>query len=395
MWIDNVTLEVSLGFGSGPFATSPTWTNVTTDVRSLDIQRGRQSVRSVFSAGTARIVLDNTSGDYSPNNTSGPHYPDVTLGVPVRIRATYNVTTYDVFYGYVTRLPLVFQDPNEARVMMEATEQYALLHGYYLVAQTYAEQSSELTLGDIADDAGWPTAWRNFDTGVTDVAGITYTGAAGALIDNIAHAEQGTLFQARDGKLTFYNRTHYDGATKLLTWGSAGYPIANAMFEYGSDYFVNRAAITGADNVTATATEAVSLNANGPSPWQNGTISNPLLISEPYSQNVAEWMVERYSGIRMGVRAFDVYPELFPSNLYPKILGSDTELGAFEEVTYTPPAGSTITQEVRVERIRHRITPGHWVTTLGVYPADAIETETDWWILGEAGSQLGTTTRLA
>jgi hypothetical protein len=44
-WSSVVTLLVEFGFGSGPLATTPSFTDVVSDVRGMTITRGRSSVR--------------------------------------------------------------------------------------------------------------------------------------------------------------------------------------------------------------------------------------------------------------------------------------------------------------------------------------------------------------
>lgn len=51
-------------------AAIPAWTDVTSDVRSFSVSRGRDTELSEFDAGSCTIVLDNRDRAYDPNNNA-------------------------------------------------------------------------------------------------------------------------------------------------------------------------------------------------------------------------------------------------------------------------------------------------------------------------------------
>lgn len=109
----HVVLEVSIGFASNPNVAigSTVWTDVSADVRSFDTSRGRQYELDRFEAGTATIVLNNRHRKYDPTNTSSPHSPNVKPMRRVRIRATHNAITYDVWHGFIESIVLEYPTP--------------------------------------------------------------------------------------------------------------------------------------------------------------------------------------------------------------------------------------------------------------------------------------------
>jgi hypothetical protein len=339
------------------------------------------------------LVIDNTDGEYDPNNSGATHYGDLNLGTPVRIRATYNAVTYGLFFGHVSRWPLAYETPNEARIELEVTEGLAIIRRFHLEAQAYSEESVDTRIGNILDDVGWPAPPRDLDTAVTDkVAAITYTGTAGGLLDQVVDAEQGTLFMAGDRAVTFYNRVHYSSATAVATFSDDGadIPYSDPELAYTDDLLVNDSTVTGADGVAASASDATSIATYGPSPSDLGTIDNEVIHSEPYALGVAEWLVAKYKDIAVQVVGLTIWPQKAPSTIWPQALGRD--LGDVVNVEFTPPNSDTLDQDVRIEQITHEVTPGFWRTSFGVYPLASIETN-DYWILGT--SQLGTGTVLA
>ncbi len=85
-------VEVAFNAGWNTPAASRTWTDVTAyalKVEGLGINVGRRDERSVADPNTLNLVLDNRDGRFTPAKTTGAYYPNVKLGRPIRITATY------------------------------------------------------------------------------------------------------------------------------------------------------------------------------------------------------------------------------------------------------------------------------------------------------------------
>lgn len=101
---------VEIAFDDSPYAVSPTWTAVTSYVRSMTVDRGRSDDWSDFD-GSASVVLDNRDRRFDPFNTTSPYWDGTTNStklVPrrqIRIRAQTveggTTTTHDVFRGFI------------------------------------------------------------------------------------------------------------------------------------------------------------------------------------------------------------------------------------------------------------------------------------------------------
>lgn len=96
---DTASYQVLLRFSATSAA------DITADVLQFAVARRMARVFDSLDAGTADIVLDNASGDYSPARTSGPYGSLLKPRVAVEIKAT-NPVTYPntlrpFFYGYV------------------------------------------------------------------------------------------------------------------------------------------------------------------------------------------------------------------------------------------------------------------------------------------------------
>lgn len=95
---------VEIAFSDGPYTVSPTWTDVTAYVTALSTNRGRDGDWDEFT-GTANVTLLNTDRRFDPFYTSGPYYGNLKPRRQIRIRSTWNGTTYDVFRGFIQGWP--------------------------------------------------------------------------------------------------------------------------------------------------------------------------------------------------------------------------------------------------------------------------------------------------
>jgi hypothetical protein len=389
-WSADVTLIVEFGFGSGPLAATPTFTDVVTAVRGLTITRGRSSVRSSFDAGSCTIILDNTDGEFDPNNSQSTYAGNMEVGTPVRIRATYGVTTYPLFYGSVTRWPLTYPHSGKDGVaVVDCGENLAVLNTTRLSA-SYSQEGSDDRIDNVLDDADWPAAARDLDAQSTPVAAVDYEGDALTAILAAVDAEQGEFFIAKNGDATFLNRVAFSTASSQATFNpGTNLDYRDVQLAYDNDFLINHALITAANDQMGEASDVTSISDHGES-FYEATIDT--VISGAYATNVADWIVGKNKDVTVRVTGLSISPQVDPSTLWPEVL--DRELQDLITVTVDPPgAGDTLTQVVGVEGIQHDITPGVWMVSYTCHPLSAFEVA-DYWILGTS-DDLDTDTVLA
>jgi hypothetical protein len=101
---------VEIAFTDGPYVVSPSWTDVTTYVRGMEISRGVNDDWTLVADGLASVTLSNRDRRFDPFNASGPYYGNLLPRRQIRIRATYAATTYDVFRGFISGWPPEWTD---------------------------------------------------------------------------------------------------------------------------------------------------------------------------------------------------------------------------------------------------------------------------------------------
>lgn len=99
------TLTVEVAFADDP-GDGTTWTDITSRVRAGSIRVGRTDEREAYQTGSLSLTLDNRDRALDPFNASSPYAGNLTPRKDIRVQATYNSITYDLFYGQVARWPV-------------------------------------------------------------------------------------------------------------------------------------------------------------------------------------------------------------------------------------------------------------------------------------------------
>lgn len=418
---DYVDLKIEFGFGSGPFASSPTWTDVSTDVKAGTWVRGRSSVQSDFPAGSGTLWLDNTDGDYYPWNTSGSYSPDVTVGVPVRITASITGATgltenandaavtlqgdaelvaedYPLFYGYVSAWPTTFPTNAEELVSVQIVERIGRLAGRTTeIAASLGK--TDLIISSLILNADWPSAARDLDDGVAvariSLGDILYAPEADLFehLRFVAQVEQGHFFQAKNGDARFINRTAAATQSSQATFGPDDGELAyvDVTVRYDDDGLQNEAVVIPVDWVfdIQTASDSTSVTDHGA---RTALVQNPWIRSGPDALNVAEWIVGRNKDVRSRIVGMVVDPAGDPA-LWGEVLERELRDVITVEASY-PGSAVQLSQDVAVELMAHSFdASGSWVVEYGLHPLSDIEQNT-YWVLGTS-DDLDTDTILA
>jgi hypothetical protein len=118
---------VSIAFDDGPYVASPTWTDVSSYVRSLSTDRSRPDDWGNFT-GSALVELDNLTRLFDPFYTAGTYYGKLLPRRQIKIEATYSSVTYPVFRGFIDGWPSAWTDAGkDSTVTIQCYDALSLL----------------------------------------------------------------------------------------------------------------------------------------------------------------------------------------------------------------------------------------------------------------------------
>lgn len=242
------------------------WT-IIPGVQHITITRGRQNELGKIEAGRATLIIDNTSGNLSPENTASIYYPYLAFSststfapmIPIRIRCVWLGTTYYLFYGFTKFRPI---DPSMGRqtVTIQATDLFLKLNRLHMEDITPGAQKAGARLAQMLSNYGHLADFfvfaAHFDTGVVTLASKTYSSVSDVVLpklEDVCFAESGIFFVAGNGDLVFHDQSHRTTVTRstvsqVTIGGSAGGSIpfreGGMAYEYVEDYMLNRVFIT-------------------------------------------------------------------------------------------------------------------------------------------------------
>jgi hypothetical protein len=184
---------------------------------TVTTRRGANRVESPilrYEAGTVTVVLDNRDRRFDPSNLSGPY---VSAGVtqvqpmrPVRIRATWNGVTYELFSGYADRWEVGYDKawPSYSTCTLTATDATKVLSNYVrgAVGAVGAGEDSGARATRILNSVSWSATARMIRTGDTTVQATTLAGDAWTELLLTQDTEIGECYLDAGGRVVFRNR---------------------------------------------------------------------------------------------------------------------------------------------------------------------------------------------
>jgi hypothetical protein len=240
------------------------YTNVTDDLVSFSIRRGRSNDQAQLMAGSYSFRLRDQSGKYNPANTSSSLSPDVVPFKVVRLTATFSGTDYPLFYGFITNISNN-ADPDSAITSFQCSDLFAWLTLRRPTISATGSTNTGGAIGVVLDAIEWPVSLRDLDTGDT-ISDFSADGTKTcmALIKELLDSELGHFFIAGDGKATFKDRnSRYASTTSLSTIDGADDTLMSFKSTNSVSTIFNAATFTRSGGSAQTSTDTTSINLYG------------------------------------------------------------------------------------------------------------------------------------
>lgn len=396
------TLSVAIAFASDPMDTAPLFEDISAFVLEIpEIRRGRARLRDRMAAGTARVILDNKGGDFTPGNWRSSYAGNLVPMRRIRISATWGLNTYAIFNGFVERWPPNEPGGADGTVEIECVDGFAWLAAIPVTTSRGVENAAARAIA-LKSTAGWTIGdylpIGSPDGALTTVAAVTLSNEPilAHLLD-LADAEDGLIYMDQANFLSLQGR-HYrllntratdvqlllgdsDDTTTSWVLGTsalgltttlrpAGWsagddperPYIRVDMSYDVQDIINESRVTPSGGAEQVASDALSQRRYG----TRARVRSLLLTSTTEAADRAAWEVaqNREAQIR-----FDAVTTsgLRDAELWPELLG--LELSDRVEVRVRRIGHAAIARQSHVEQIVHRNLVGAWETTLGLSQA--------------------------
>lgn len=219
---------------------------------SFESFRGRRSFMkpngqgfSPVETGTARIILDNSSGRYDGWNTSSALYPYVKAGkkIRVRIRDLDSGTIYPVFTGVTIDIETIGYGA-DAKVVLKCEDGWYFLRNiivlfsyaqYQVAGSSYSTGTfSNIQLEDVINNILGGVHWVSGTSieEATDHIPHWWTSnnvIAGDMLHDVASSFMGYFFIDADGVATYYDRTSARTSVQTYTQSQVLKDIGNSQ----------------------------------------------------------------------------------------------------------------------------------------------------------------------
>jgi hypothetical protein len=241
---DNGIIGVST-FGSSDVII-PT-VDLTPDVYSISIRRGRNILKDTYDAGTAIVRVLDPLGYFNPQNPDSPYFGYLVPLRKLRISATTATADHFLFSGYVNDYRYTFPVGQEtAYVDILCTDGFRLLQmsNIATVADTAAGQTTGTRINKILDDVQFPNSMRQISTG--DATCIADTGTVRTTLDAIKNAEfsegLGAFYMSPDGSAVYKSRSEVTASladTAIAFNQTTGIPYRNVKYAFDDKLIIN------------------------------------------------------------------------------------------------------------------------------------------------------------
>lgn len=392
------TQKVEIGFdltsNGGPFLTlddpvagkldDPDWVlagtifyNITNDVRSVQINRGKADYINNVSAGECIVQLSNLNRYYDPTYAAGPYYGQIVPKREVRI-STNNIIQ---FTGLIDDWNLIYEPGGDATSTLVASDGFVFLNNQTLPGGTATAQLSGARVNAVLDspDVQWPELLRDIDTGIHNLGADVIPDNQNVLsyLQLVETSEGGRLFINKQGFVVFRDQTITVGTATpvhLSDDGTGiGYETMNVV--YGSEELYNEVVLTSAiTDTTVIVRDTDSISQYG---IFNLTQSDLLMSSDSQLTEWATNLANRFSEPEFRFDSIQVRVSSLATVDENAILA--LELGDVVKVTFTPSnIPPAISKYAEIIRINQEIdTDGEHIITFGFATIDYVG-----WLLG-------------
>ena len=205
-------MSIKVEFGFSASAEPVEYNDISADVISVNIDRGKDPQQDTFNAASCSVTLNNETRNYDPDYGPSPYQGLIAPTGSVRIFSNEQI----LFTGIITDWNFSYSPNGESIAEMIASDAFWNLNNQVLTEYEPIEQLSSarilsvLSRPEAGGTAVWSTPTRKISAGVATMGDYSVNDGTNILsyLQEVEKAEPGRLFIDKEGRIVFRSRNN-------------------------------------------------------------------------------------------------------------------------------------------------------------------------------------------
>ena len=324
-------------------------------VESVNITRGRNRELTQFNAGTANVAFDNVTRVLDPLNDASIYYPFVLPRSPIIILAN----GIPIFSGVIVDWNLDYDISNQDMMYAVCSDSFTVLANQFMEAFTPSAELSSARVTAVLDrpEIAYQGA-RSIGTGSSNLGAYAVAENTNVLnyLQLVTKSEQGYLYMAADGTLTFKGRSDVLNPVADADFRATGggIPYQTLTNEFGDELLYNdivtESPAGGPFNATDSTSQALYQS-------QQYTATDLLNSSASEVEQLGQYLLGKYRNPVLRFTGLSTQMAALTTAQQNAVLNLDLTDIATVQKNYVTGNPTTVTQTLIVSGVQHKITP--------------------------------------
>ena len=205
-------MSIKVEFGFSQVGEPVSFNDITSDVISVAVSRGKDPQQDTFNAASCSIQLNNQTRNYDPDYPSSPYQGQIVPTGDLRIYSNDQI----IFTGFITDWNFSYSPNGDSIAEIVASDAFWNLNNQTLTEYFPIEQSSSqritsvLSRAEVGGSTVWPSSKRVISSGIAIVGDYDVNDGTNALayLQEVEKSEPGRLFIDKQGRIVFRSRNN-------------------------------------------------------------------------------------------------------------------------------------------------------------------------------------------